>query len=297
MHITVNGCRLFFDVEGTKFALDGPRLKEKPTLLLLHGGPGADHSLFRLRHGRFDDIAQVIYLDHRGMGRSDRAAHATYTMAQWGDDVKAFCDALGIDKPIVLGQSFGGYVAQEYATRYPDHPSKLILEVTAARPNLEASVAAFARHGGEEAGRAARAFLSGPNPKAGAEFAKHCLPLYRSAPEPDADADARVIWNFPLNFAFFGPNGEEARIDYRERLKAIACPVLVISGANDPILPPELQDELLACLPRGKGEMLRLAGTAHFITSEWDDYEAGIRSFILREASPRGRRGAAADFA
>lgn len=281
MHVTVNGTRLFFDVEGSKLAPDGPRLREKPTLLLLHGGPGADHSLFRLRHGRFADIAQVIYLDHRGMGRSDRNAPERWTMAQWGDDVKAFCDALGIEKPIVLGASFGGYVTQEYATRYPDHPGKLILEVTAARPNLEASVAAFARHGGEEAGRIARAFLSAPTPEAGAAFAQRCLPLYRATPEADKDADARTMWNYKLNFAFFGPHGEERRIDYRDRLKAIGCPVLVVSGTKDPILPPELQDELMACLPPGRGELLRLANTAHFITGEWDVYEAGIRTFIL----------------
>jgi proline iminopeptidase len=279
MHITVNGSRLFFDVEGSKLAPDGPRMREKPTLLLLHGGPGADHSLFRLRHGRFADIAQVIYLDQRGMGRSDRGAPEHWTMAQWGEDVKAFCDALGIEKPIVLGVSFGGYVAQEYATRYPDHPGKLILEVSAARPNLEASVAAFTRHGGVEAGNIARAFLTSPSPEVGAAFAKTCLPLYRATPEPDENADARTIWNFRLNFGFF--TGEERRIDYRARLGAIACPVLVISGAKDLILPPELQDELMACLPRGRGELLRLGNTAHIITGEWDAYEAGIRRFIL----------------
>ena len=280
MHITVNGTRLFFDVEGAKLAPDGPRMREKPTLLLLHGGPGADHSLFRLRHGRFADIAQVIYFDHRGMGRSDRNAPEHWTMAQWGKDVKAFCDALGVEKPIVLGASFGGYVAQEYATRHPDHPGKLILEVTAARPDREKSVAAFARLGGQEAGEAARAFLTAPGAETGAAFGRLCRPLYRVVPEPDKDADARVMWNFRLNFAFFNSGGERD-VDYRERLKAIACPVLVISGGKDPILPPEFQDELMACLPPGRGELLRLPNTAHFVTSEWDAYEAGIRKFIL----------------
>jgi pimeloyl-ACP methyl ester carboxylesterase len=47
MHISVNGVRLFFDVEGTKFVPEGPHMREKPTLLLLHGGPGFDHSIYR----------------------------------------------------------------------------------------------------------------------------------------------------------------------------------------------------------------------------------------------------------
>jgi pimeloyl-ACP methyl ester carboxylesterase len=40
MHVRVNGVRLFFDVEGAKLVPDGPVMREKPTLLLLHGGPG-----------------------------------------------------------------------------------------------------------------------------------------------------------------------------------------------------------------------------------------------------------------
>jgi hypothetical protein len=47
MHVSVNGVRLFFDVEGAKFAPDGPDMREKPVLLMLHGGPGADHSIYR----------------------------------------------------------------------------------------------------------------------------------------------------------------------------------------------------------------------------------------------------------
>ena len=45
MHIMVNGARLYFDVEGAGLVPDGPRMREKPTLLLLHGGPGFDHSM------------------------------------------------------------------------------------------------------------------------------------------------------------------------------------------------------------------------------------------------------------
>jgi hypothetical protein len=41
MHVLVNGVRLFFDVEGAKLVPDGPAMREKPTLLLLHGGPAS----------------------------------------------------------------------------------------------------------------------------------------------------------------------------------------------------------------------------------------------------------------
>jgi proline iminopeptidase len=150
----MNGIRLFFDVEGTKFAPDGPIMREKPTLLMLHGGPGADHSIYRPAYSALSDLAQIIYLDHRGNGRSDDGPREGWNLAQWGDDVRAFCDALGIVDPIVLGASFGGMVALSYATRHPAHPAKLVLISTEAVGGSypERRVELFERLGGPEAG-------------------------------------------------------------------------------------------------------------------------------------------------
>jgi pimeloyl-ACP methyl ester carboxylesterase len=132
MHVLVNGVRLFFDVEGAGLVPDGPVMREKPTLLLLHGGPGFDHSIYKPAYSALADIAQVIYLDHRGNGRSEDGPRESWNLAQWGDDVRAFCEVLGIVSPIVLGASFGGMVALAYATRHPAHPSKLVLISTEA---------------------------------------------------------------------------------------------------------------------------------------------------------------------
>ena len=57
MHVFVNGVRLFFDVEGAKLVPDGPAMREKPTLLLLHGGPGFDHSIYKPAYSALADIA------------------------------------------------------------------------------------------------------------------------------------------------------------------------------------------------------------------------------------------------
>src|SRR5919108_3031657 len=132
MRVLVNGVRLFFDVEGASLVPDGPTMREKPTLLLLHGGPGFDHSIYKPLFAQLADIAQVVFLDHRGNGRSEHGPRERWTLAQWGDDVHAFCETLGIVDPIVLGASFGGMVALAYATRHPDHPSRLILISTEA---------------------------------------------------------------------------------------------------------------------------------------------------------------------
>src|SRR5437667_7213677 len=137
MRVTVNGAKLFIDVEGPKLVPDGPAMRERPTVLLLHGGPGFDHTNFKPAFSRLADAAQLIYYDHRGNGRSDRDDPSTWTLDNWADDVKGLCDALEIERPIVLGWSFGGFVAQAYAGRYPDHPAKLILQSTAARLDLD----------------------------------------------------------------------------------------------------------------------------------------------------------------
>ena len=71
MRIDIGGCRLFFDVEGAKLRPDGPRMREVPTVLLLHGGPGSDHSIFKPAYSQLANIVQVVYFDHRGDGRSD----------------------------------------------------------------------------------------------------------------------------------------------------------------------------------------------------------------------------------
>ena len=60
MRVNVNGVRLFFEVIGSKFALDGPRMREKPTLILLHGGPGFDHSNYRPAFDTLAEVAQVV---------------------------------------------------------------------------------------------------------------------------------------------------------------------------------------------------------------------------------------------
>jgi pimeloyl-ACP methyl ester carboxylesterase len=47
MFVQVNGARLYFDVEGTGLVPDGPAMRQEPTLVLLHGGPGFDHALYK----------------------------------------------------------------------------------------------------------------------------------------------------------------------------------------------------------------------------------------------------------
>src|SRR5271165_1914366 len=135
MHVQIDGAPIFFDTVGAKLSPEGEAMVERPSLLVMHGGPGFDHSLMRLFFDRFADTHQVIYIDHRGNGRSGGAPD-TWTLAQWGDDVHDLCQALGVENPVVYGLSFGGMVAMSYAARHPEHPSRLILASTAGQMDL-----------------------------------------------------------------------------------------------------------------------------------------------------------------
>ncbi len=142
--------RLFVDVEGPAFVPDGPQPREKPTLILLHGGPGSDHSGFKPAFSRLADVAQIVSYDHRGHGRSSRRPANEWTLDTFADDIVRLCDALGIVKPVVLGQSFGGFVAQRYLARHPDHPARVVLSSTSPHMGLARKLAMFEQLGGPE---------------------------------------------------------------------------------------------------------------------------------------------------
>jgi proline iminopeptidase len=151
MHLDVNGTRLWFDVDGPSLVPDGAAMRGRPTVVLLHGGPGSfDHSYFKPDFGRLTQVAQVVYLDLRGHGRSDWGDPAAWCFEARADDLRAFCDALGIVRPVIYGHSLGGFVALVYATRHPGHAGALVLQSTNARFSVGRVVEEFRRRGGDE---------------------------------------------------------------------------------------------------------------------------------------------------
>ncbi|MGH3168108.1 MAG: alpha/beta fold hydrolase, partial [Trebonia sp.] len=128
MRISVNGVRLYFDVEGCGLAARDRDMAVRPTLVLLHGGPGGDHSAFKPEFSAMTADAQVVYLDMRGSGRSDHGDPGLWTWDQWADDVAAFCRELEIAAPVLVGTSGGGRVAVSCAMRHPELPGGVVLD-------------------------------------------------------------------------------------------------------------------------------------------------------------------------
>ncbi len=275
MRIDVNGTRLWFDVEGPSVVPDGPTTRERPTIVLVHGGPGSyDHSYFKPWFATLADAMQVVYLDLRDHGRSARHDPASWTFETCADDVRAFCDALGIDRPIVFGHSMGGFVAILYGARHPGHAGGLILASTMARLDLDRLTEGFRTVAGDEVAELARRDYGGDavsDPEWDRVFAAFGPHI------PDADALARRIANREV-----GAVGGELmiRLDIVDQLPRIASPTLVCVGDLDPVTPVGASREIVDGLAPGVGRLEVLRGMGHFLwLDDPDGFFGLVRSF------------------
>jgi pimeloyl-ACP methyl ester carboxylesterase len=266
------GVKLFVDVEGLGWVPEAGQLRQRPTLLLLHGGPGFDHGGFRPFFSRFTDIAQVVYYDHRSQGRSDDRPRSEWTLDTWADDVVRLCERLGIERPIVVGQSFGGFVAQRYLARHPGHPAKVVLSSTSHHTGLPRKLAAFARLGGARAEAAARAFWLQPGSDTWADYEVHCRHLYNTTPQ-------RKLFEtqFRPDVLFHFVAGEKQAMDLRAGLAGVRCPVLVLVGEEDPVTPPLDAEEIAAALPPDCVQFVRLPKVGH---GAWRDDPAAAEALL-----------------
>jgi proline iminopeptidase len=263
VRVSIGDVRLYFEVLGNQFTAAG---EARPTVVGLHGGPGLDGGKLRYLLSELSDIAQVVVPDQRGHGLSDPGIPASWTLRQWADDVKAFCDALEIRRPIVLGESFGGFVAQQYATQFPDHPAAIV--IVSSGPRI-ASVDELARRQ-----RELEALLGAA-----------ATEMDRTASDRElAEVQQRRVRTMRVN-EHFEPEG--FRMDLRPGLAAIRCPVLILAGEHDPLVPPALARELTAALPTSVAELRVVPDASHEVLT--DNPEAAwplIKRFIASVADP-----------
>jgi pimeloyl-ACP methyl ester carboxylesterase len=284
MQVEVNGQRLWFDVDGPALVPDGPRMRERPTVVLLHGGPGSfDHSYLKPDFGRLARAAQVVYLDLPGHGRSAWGDPASWSFARCADDVAGFCDALGITRPVVYGHSLGGFVAMVYAARHPGHPGALVLQSTTARFDLGRLVDGFRRVGGEEVAAIAERVYGGDSRSVTDQEWARCWRLVGPWVTGDQER-ARTLVNRELNVL-----GLELMrsFDAVDQLAGIDCPTLVCVGELDPITPVAAAHELADALPGGCARLEVVAGAGHFTWKDAPDrYWPLLTEFVTTGAPP-----------
>lgn len=286
MNVDVNGTRLWFDVDGAGLVPDGPAMRERPTVVLLHGGPGSfDHTYFKPEFSRLAEVAQVVYLDLPGHGRSQWGDPESWSFEACADDVRGFCDALSIARPVVYGHSLGGFVAMVYGARHPGHAAGLVLHSTMARFDLDRLVEDFRRAGGDEVASVAERVYGGDSESVTDEEWAPCWALFGPWVTGEQER-ARTTVNRELN----APGLVLMRsFDAVDRLAAIDCPTLVCVGELDPMTSVVAAQEIAEALPAAVARLEVIEGAGHF---SWMDAPERFWPLLLDFVASVGARDA-----
>jgi pimeloyl-ACP methyl ester carboxylesterase len=203
---------------------------------------------------------RVIVYDNRGAGRTG-APDKPYSIAGMADDLAALLDALKIEKAHVLGYSMGGMVAQEFALRHANRLEKLILLATTAKPDgyVRAVIESFIT--------VRRTNISREG------FVRTLAPyLYTAELFDDADRYERAILASVQNpyaqqdHAFIRQARAILEHDASSRVGGIKAPTLVVTNAEDILIPPRHGEALAKAIP---GAQLRSLDGAHAGVTEF----------------------------
>jgi proline iminopeptidase len=216
---------------------------EGPPVLTMHGGLGLDHTYLRPWLDPLGERATLVYYDHRGNGRSSRPPslddvdHGT-----WADDADALRSSLGHDRVVLLGHSYGSFLALEYAVRYPQRLAGLVLVGATPRFDYpEVVMANAARRGTPEQLAALQAGLSAPaaDDASYARVWRTIAPLYFQ--RFDADVWRRIEETTRFSAAAFNAGMFRClpRFDVLGGLGELRVPTLVLTGRHDWITPVE----------------------------------------------------------
>ncbi len=232
-----------------------------PVLVCLHGS-GADSIVWSAQISRLRRCYAVIAPDLPGHGRSEgKALRSAEEYAHW---LNAFTLALALQRFFLMGHSFGGAIAQEYARLHPGQVAGLVLIGTGTR----------------------------------FKFSGTYRELFEKNIDPEAPEARRLIpQQFLRAYAFLKNNGSPAlhadllaagRFDSRSWIGAVAAPALVMRGANDFVTPPEMPAELAAMLP--EAELATIADAGHVVMLEARDaFNDRVSDFFERCRQAEGQ--------
>lgn len=257
-----DGLTLAYDMAGS-----GPPL-------LLISGLGYGGWFWHWVVPRLAERFRVITFDNRGAGGSDKP-DGPYTTPMLAQDALGLLDGLGISATHVLGHSLGGFIAQELALARPGLAQRLILaSTTFGGPNVIPITPEALQVMMDRSGDPVALVKRGLGLAAAPGFAERCpdtaqaLLDYRLAnPVPPAQYSAQVMAG--------------AQHNAEARLGAIACPTLVLAGAEDRVVPPGNAERLAARLPNAR--VMILPGVGHIFPVEDPQTTARVVSEFLLE--------------
>ena len=234
-------------------------------LVVLHGGPGASHDYFLPYLMPLARENRLIFIDERGSGRSEKLDDAKrYTVGAMADDVEAVRQALHLGTINVLGHSYGGVLAQEYALKYPKALRKLVLCSTFHSTAALNKVFDDMKKGMPAELRERIAKLEGEglfghgksyqknrytDDYMTAAWGEGYFPyLYVRKPDPNFDPLASGNMSWDLYREMWGSHGEFivdgnlVSAEYADRLPSLKMPTLITVGDHDECAPTIARD-------------------------------------------------------
>jgi proline iminopeptidase len=263
-----------------------------PTMLVLHGGLGLEHTYLRPGLDPLADLTRLAYLDMRGNGRS-RERSGTWTsltMDRLVADVEAVRCALDSEQLLLFGHSFGAAIAQEYALAHPDRVSGIVLCSGYMTFDVGDLAGRAAERATPEAREAFAALLSGmaTSDEKLATLFRGAFPLYC---HDASHAPTFALDHLNASFQAFVDSATRLMPEFstRARLSALAAPTLVVCGDDDFAAPLELASEPLAReLPNG--ELALISDSGHFPFLEQPAaFQSVMRSWLVQVAGEQSR--------
>jgi proline iminopeptidase len=279
--VELNGVRCHYTIRG-----------KGPALIAISGGPGMDARGWD-DFARIDDFVTIIALHPRGSGLSEAPAEDAYRLADYAADVEALRRHLGLEKPVVMGWSHGGMVAQQFAFTYPNSLSRLILFDTTAYfgeflSDIQAAVKEFKDQPWFEKSFAAlQAEWAGEyhSDEDMSRLWAQEMKFYFKKFNEKAQAYHERTKDLPIRIASlhaFNEN-EAASMDLRPRLKEITAPTLVIVGRHDFITNMAMAQEMVNHIPDARLEIFEDSG--HFaLVEEPEKFYRTIQNFIFEKS-------------
>lgn len=258
-----------------------------PVRLVVHGGPGLDHTYLRPWLDRLAGArARVVYVDLRGHGRSDPPADAHgYTISAASSDLATLIPQLGTGPAVdVIGHDFGGAVALDLAARHPERVRRLVLIDPLRDAGQIRAIPAASREVLGETGWRRILDLSTPqgtlrDPRTVTELFRRLGGMWWYRPPADA-----VIQRMGRDLIYRGEADagfliDAAGWDARARAAEVRAPALVVSGAADRTFPPADSRALAEALPHGRYAEIPAAGHLPFIEQP-DRLAATVEGFL-----------------
>lgn len=246
-------------------------------LLLLHGGPGADHSDFLPYLEPLARNCRLVLVDERGSGRSERLADPRgYTLENMVRDLERLRTHLRLEQWVVLGHSFGGILAQAYAVRHPRRVAGLILAGTATSARAVNSDFARIRQAASKSARLQldqheRAGIFRPDgqyTRAYSTLVARVFAPYMYAkkaptrsPPPLGMEVLREMW---VRRSDFRIDGNLKGFDFSRQLARVKAPALVVVGDRD-LVSVQSADASRAALPHATLVVLAECGHMMFV--------------------------------